>query len=636
MKHTIIYLHKNPNIFAKQLQYKKLPNNLTFEDLLSHISTDHIIPVKDLLTDDFEHLSMKALCGLPPKYKINHGTIKNLRGTILVAGEAFGIGSSREQAVSCLLYAGIRIVIAKSFGPIFEKNATHIGLLTSTNMGLVQKIRLGESISSQKFGNKKNALQKAIIRAGGLFQYLRNKPIHQRVLKHKKRAMNVYEKRFASVLGVKTVIPGDSAIIAPNLAYSYVILSGPARMAILSAYGKVQRKLSSDNIVLFEDHFALSDKPAVIQLTKNQRKFARELKLPKQNYYFGRTSEGGGSGISHRVMIESIDPRKNRFVIATDSHTPTLGALPILAMPVGSTFFAAAIAEGAIPVSVEKVMRVELTGKLPKGLTIRDVQLEIAATTNTPEGTAVIEFGGPGLDTLTFGQVTALCNMVPEVFVGAEMAVTEPFTSGIEFLQKKYGISEQEARALYGLPDEGSEYTQKILYDLSKAVPWIALPGKPTNGISLSQLKESPKIDKAYIISCTNGIDELAEAAAILKDRKIADGIQFIVIPSSRMVQDEAKHLGYLQILEKAGAIVREEISCSACIGDGPDAVQEGEIAISATNRNFHGRMGHKSANVYLAGAILTTLGALLGHIPTIEEYKQEMVRVIQNLEQLS
>lgn len=635
MKHTLIYLHKNPGTFIAQGKSKRKYTNLTFSDLLSHVSTDHIISVEDLLTDDPMLLGKRALRGLPPEYKINHGTIKNLKGTVLVAGEAFGIGSSREQAVSCLLYAGIRVVIAKSFGPIFEKNASNLGLLTSTNMRLVRKIQLAEPIPLKKFVHNKNSLQKAIIRAGGLFQYLRHIPAHHHIPKHQKRAMNIYEKRLARILRVKTVAPGDNAIITPDLAYSYVVLSGPARMAILSVYGKIKRKLPAKNIVLFEDHFALSDKPEVAKLTQNQRQFAQELGLPKKNYHFGRTHEGGGLGISHRVMIESIDPREKQVVIATDSHTPTLGALPILAMPVGSTLFAAAIAEGKIPVSVEKVMRVEFSGILPKGLTIRDVQLELAATTMVPSGTAVVEFGGSGLDTLTFGQVSALCNMVPEVFVGCEMAVTEAFKSGIDFLEEKYGIAEHEARDLYQIPDAQCKYTHVIKFDLSKTAPWIALPGKPTNGISLSQLKESPNIQKAYIVSCTNGIDELAEAAAVLKDRKVALGVDFIIIPSSRIVQEEARRLGYLQILKNAGAIVREEISCSACIGDGPDAVKEGETAISATNRNFHGRMGHKSAAVYLAGSILTSLGALLGHIPTHTEYLAHASRIVDNLEQL-
>ena len=644
----VIHLFETPDAFLAQLEERSklfLQNdgdqNLFSHkgDHLSHISTDHIIKVEDLLTDDPELLAARALRGLPAEYNINHGTIKNLKGTVLVAGKAFGVGSSREQAVSCLQYADFEAVLAESFGPIFQKNAVYLGLLTSTNLDLAPAIERGEPVPLGEFLKGKSPLQQEIIRAGGLFHYLRYVNAHPserpRIPERPKRPMNIYEKRLARVLDVETVTPGDSAIVSPDLAYSYVVLSGPARMAMVSAYGQVQRKLDQANIVLFEDHFALSNNPNVPELTANQRRFAEELGVPKENYHFGRTSEGGAPGISHRVMIEAIDPREKQIVIATDSHTPTLGALPIIAMPVGSTLLAAAIGEGAIPISVENVMRVELTGKLPKGLTIRDVQLELAATTKVPTGTAVIEFGGKGLNTLSFGQVVALCNMVPEIFVGAEMAVTEPFTAGIEFLQKKYGISEQKARELYGLPDEGSEYTEAISYDLSKAVPWIALPGKPTNGISLSQLKESPKIQKAYIVSCTNAIDELAVAAAILKDRKVADGIDFIIIPSSRTVQDEAKRLGYLDILKEAGAVVREEIACSACIGDGPDAVLEGQVAISATNRNFHGRMGHKTADVYLAGSILTTLGAMLGHIPTIEEYQQEIGRITQNLNQM-
>ena len=647
----VIFLHAHAPKFVKHREKREqllsqteiipsiLDENLDFE-LLSHVSTDHIISVAHILTDDQTLLGKRALVGLPTEYQIEHGTLHKLRGTVLAAGEAFGIGSSREQAVTCLLHAGITAVLAPSFGPIFEKNAAHAGLLTSTNINLAKKIQKGLAVPFSEFLKGKDPLLQKIIRAGGLMHYLKkissSHPI-KRKLKTKAipTPMNVWQKRLARIVGSPFIKTGDTILLPVHEAYSYVALSGPARTAMIDSYGQVKAKLKGSQIKFFEDHFAYSTKPEIAQLTQNQRQFAQELGIPKENYYKGKLEEGGGAGISHRVMLEQINPRKSQVVIATDSHTPTLGALPIIALPVGSTFFAAALAEGVIPLSVGKVLRVNFVGQLPAGLTIRDAQLELAATVKPPVRTSVVEFGGSGLDNLTFSQVAALGNMVPEVFWG-DIAVTQTFKSGVFYLQQKYNLSETQVLNLYGMPDPNCDYALIVNYDLSTASPWIALPGNPKNSLPLSHLKEHPQVQKAVIASCTNGIEELAEAAAVLYKQKIASHTKFLIIPSSKYVYELAEQKGYMKILRQAGAKVQKESVCSVCIGDGPDAIKEGEVAISATNRNFRGRMGNKKADVYLGGSILTALSALLGHIPSSHEYQKEIARITQELKFLN
>ncbi|OGK25077.1 hypothetical protein A3A46_04025 [Candidatus Roizmanbacteria bacterium RIFCSPLOWO2_01_FULL_37_13] len=635
----VVFLNNDPVRFKKQLypQFERFQNP---DKLFDGVSTDHIITVAHLLTDDLVELGDRALCGLGEEYGIENGTLRRSGGTVLVAGKDFGKGSSREQAVWALLKAGFSCVLAESFGPLFEKNAHHLGLLTSTNTRLAAQIQNGEPVSLEEFLRGKDLLYRSIIQAGGLFNYLNRinsgkyaepmigkegMPLHQ---------MNIYQKRLARAFNAATVKTGECGLLPVDVAYSYVGLSGLARAAMVTAYNCVKRVLPADRVYFFEDHFAHSTREQIPLLTGNQRSFARELGVPAENYYPGKLSDGGGSGICHRVMLDKLDSRNQQVVIATDSHTPTLGVLPIIAIPVGSTLFAAGLAEGRIPYSVAPVMRVEFTGSLPPGFSIRDVQLELTATFKPKQSGMVVEYGGGGLNTLNLDQVAALCNMVPEIFV-SEVAVTEAFEAGVKFLVDKFGMTEDEAINLYGKPDPNCEYEQVVHFDLSKVSPWVARPGSPGNAVSLAVIQEFPDLNKAFLVSCTLGLGDLIEAAAVLKGKKVSPKTQLIIIPSSRDIREKAARIGVIDMLKEAGSQVLDEIACGPCIGEGLGAVVDGEVAITASNRNYHGRMGSKNAKVYMGGAILTTLSSLLGRLPTVEEYHLEMPRIIENLKKL-
>ncbi|MDQ3098826.1 MAG: aconitase family protein [bacterium] len=635
----VISLSRDPLVLRKQL-FPDVQRSKDTCDLLDDISTDHIIRVVHLLTDNKELLGQRALCGLPDEYGMDIGVLKASNGYVLIAGERFGCGSSREHAVVALMEAGVTAVIAKSFGPTFESNAAYLGLLTSRNLDIADRIQQGNAIPLQEFLDGKTDLMQEIVRRGGLFSYLREVNagnIQERSKHHERRlsrSMNVAEKRLARALQKASVQAGDEGLLPVDVAYSYVVTSGLAKLAMISAYGGIKVSMNRENIFLFEDHFAHSERPEVEPLTTNQREFAKELEIPELNYYKGKRSEGGGSGICHRVMLDRIDPRKTKVVVATDSHTPTIGSLPILALPVGSTLFASAIAEGKIPYSVPPVLRIQFSGSLLRGSSIRDAQLELAGTVRPLQNNMIVEYGGSGIDTLSMDQVVALCNMVPEVF-NTPTAVTEPFKAGIRYLSKKLGISEDEARSLYDLPDPDCEYAQIIHYDLDKVAPWIALPGSPNNTSSLRELQHSPHIDKAFLVSCTLGLQDLTEAAAVLLGKKIVEGTQLIVIPSSDQIRQQAESKGILQILREAGASIVDESACGPCIGEGLGAVKDGETAITASNRNFPGRMGSKKAEVYMGGAIITSLASLIGHIPSMQEYNENRDRIFYNLRTL-
>jgi 3-isopropylmalate/(R)-2-methylmalate dehydratase large subunit len=217
--------------------------------------------------------------------------------------------------------------------------------------------------------------------------------------------------------------------------------------------------------------------------------------------------------------------------------------------------------------------------------------------------------------------------MVPEMF-NAETAVTESFQAGIQYLVDRYGLTEQDAKELYGKPDPDAIYDQYHEFDLSKASPWISLPGNPKNTVPLSSMTNQPKIDKAFLASCTLGLHDLEEAAFVLKNRNVHPRTRLIIIPSSENIMNQSEEKGILEILRKSGAEIVYESACGPCIGEGLGSVVDNETAISATNRNFPGRMGSKNADVYLGGTYLTALSAIYGHIPTAEEYKISMEEI--------
>lgn len=633
----VLYLTKDPESFRAQLDPSS-PQRLTPVEqlgLLDDVDTDQLIPVRHLLTDEVRLLGERVLRGLPEGFEVGEGTIRHAGALVLVAGERFGKGSSREQAVWALLGAGVGAVLAESFGPVFERNAASVGLLTSTHLELARQIQMGEPVPLQAFLEGKDGLLQKIILHGGLFGYLRalhegREPYPSIEVQGQGEPMNIWEKRLARAFGVKGVRVGDVGILPVGLAASYVGLSGLAFQAIEREYGGPKLGIDAQRVLLFEDHFAHSVRPEIPGLTDNQRRSAQVLGMPEQNYYHGRANEGGGAGIIHRVLLERINPLIHQVIMVTDSHTPTLGALPILPIPVGSTFWGAAIAEGMLPYAVSSVMRVELTGNLPPGLSIRDVQLELAGTLKVDPTVRVVEFGGSGFKRLSFDQVAALCNMIPEVF-NAETAVTESFEAGIAWLQSQWGIDRGLGETLYGEPESNASYAQVVTYNLKRAVPWIAKPGSPREAVSLANLKENPKIDRAFLVSCTLGLEDLAQAAAMLEGQQVS--ARLIVVPASKLILEQATAAGIIGILEQAGAKVVMESACGPCIGESLDSLRKGEVGITASNRNHPGRMGE--GNVYMAGPPLTTLAALQGKIPTAQAFLSEIPRMVENYNRL-
>ena len=325
------------------------------------------------------------------------------------------------------------------------------------------------------------------------------------------------------------------------------------------------------------------------------------------------------------ALISGTPAGGGDFIQATDSHTCMGGGSNALTYGVGATEYAALIHSGFTFVKVPEAIRFELTGELASGATAKDVMLHILDVYAKREDTLnrSMEFGGPGLASLSVDERATLCNMATECT--ARTGICEGDRALAEWLaERRPGMSVEEIEAGFVAPDAEAEYTGGVhLIDLGAIVPMVAKPGDPTYGATVAEVGDV-RIDIAYGGSCTAGkVDDFryyAEVcrAAVDAGRKVADGVDFYVQFGSRPVQDYARAQGWVELFEQAGVKLIDP-GCGACIGCGPGVSETGEqVSVSAINRNFSGRSGPGS--LYLASPLTVAASAFLGRIASYRE----------------
>jgi 3-isopropylmalate/(R)-2-methylmalate dehydratase large subunit len=322
------------------------------------------------------------------------------------------------------------------------------------------------------------------------------------------------------------------------------------------------------------------------------------------------TSSGGSTGICHTVVREEI-ALPGQVVLGTDSHTCSAGALNCLAYGIGNTEIACIWEHNEVAGRVPQTVRIRLTGNLPCSCTAKDVILKLAY-----EGKQsgiftgkVMEFTGAGLATLSFEEQAVLSNMAVEC--NALTAIMEPTEPMIQYLVQRRWMSREEVEKLLVYPDPDSQVESTIELDLNTVQTLVAAPGHPGNGVPLEKVR-GKHIDLAYAGSCTAGdLTSIAMYAEVLNGRKVK--VPTFIQYGSEAVRDEAKRLGFHQLLLSAGVKMIEEPGCGACINAGPGGPQKGQTAISATNRNMPGRMGEGDA--YLANPYVVAASAVRGFI---------------------
>lgn len=411
-------------------------------------------------------------------------------------------------------------------------------------------------------------------------------------------AMTMTEKIFASHAGVESVQAGQLVKCSVDLVLGNDITAPPA----IREFERIGRPVfDKEKIVLVPDHFTPNKDIKSAEQSKTVREFARQHQIT--NYF-----EVGRMGIEHVLLPEKGLVAPGQIVIGADSHTCTYGALGAFASGVGSTDMAAAMATGETWFKVPTSIRVELRGKLPKWVSGKDVILTLIGMIGV-DGARYqsLEFCGDGVAALTIADRLTIANMAIEA--GAKNGIFPVDDVTRAFLAGRVTKAYVEVAA-----DADASYERRLAIDLSTLEPVVALPHLPENVKAVSGLGEI-KIDQVVIGSCTNGrIEDLAQAADVLKGRAIHPAVRAIVIPGTQDVYLEAMKLGYLETFIQAGAVVSTP-TCGPCLGGHMGILAAGERAVATTNRNFRGRMGHVDSEVYLAGPAVAAASAILGRI---------------------
>lgn len=551
------------------------------------INTDDIIPAKRGTNDDPDHLKQYAL-----EHIIGVGEL--LKYDQIEAGDNFGCGSSREIAPIALKAAGIKKVKARSFAEIFYRN--------SINIGLPLEI-IGET--------ERNPVVEAIANEGGLMAF--NQKRRQGKVKippsiTPARPMTRVEKMLAKASGNDYVKPGEGVFAKIDLALSHDAVASSVAKVFYDNYGKTAQLWDPQRVVLVADHFIqindirLDNKAPVMY--EQMVKFAQAQGC----HLFDVVSPGEAAGICHVLLPEQGFIRPGMIIAGTDSHTCTYGALGAFSTGVGTTDMANIFAMGDMWIRVPPTLVFELSGTLPPQISAKDIILFILGKLGCGGATSkVMEFRGSIIEQLPLDERLTLANMAIECGAMCGLIAADEVTN--DYVTSRTPIGFEDAIA-----DPDAEYEAIYQFDLSHLEPQVARPPKPDQVVNITQLEEVP-ITKAFIGSCTGGkLYDLAQAAAVLKDRQVAQGVDLFVVPASMEVRQKAEELGYLAIFEKSGAQILKS-GCGACINSGKGVLDKEETGIYATNRNFKGRSGDPTAKNYLASPRTVAISAVKGKI---------------------
>ncbi|MEN9517801.1 MAG: hypothetical protein RLZZ381_389 [Cyanobacteriota bacterium] len=551
------------------------------------INTDDIIPAHRSTNPDPEHQKHYVL-----EHIIGIDTL--LQYEIIEAGSNFGCGSSREYAPIAIKAAGIKLVRARSFAEIFYRNSINIGL----TLEIIEE-------------NQENSVVKAISAAGGLTafnqQRLQNK-ITVPQSKTPSRSMTMAEKMLAKASGNDYVQPGEVVFAKVDLAMSHDAIAAPVFELFRVNFGEDTQIWDVSKVILVADHFIqvndIRDDPQAIKLYQNMVDFAHQYGCK----LFDLVSPGEASGICHVLLPEQGLIGPGMIIAGTDSHSCTYGAFGSFSTGVGTTDMANILATGDMWLRVPSTILFELSGMLPEGISAKDIMLFILGKIGCQGAIGkVLEFRGSIIEQLSIDERMTLSNMAVEC--GAMCGLIVPDAITAEYLQDK---NMSDYTPIVG--DQDAAYDSVYQFDLSNLEPQIACPPKPDNVVNLSELPDTP-ITLAFIGSCTGGkLTDLAQAAAVLKDRQVSPQVQMYVVPASQQICQQAEALGYFDIFTQAGVQILKS-GCGACINSGKGVLGKQETGIYATNRNFTGRTGDPTGKNYLASPRIVSISAVNGKI---------------------
>ena len=645
----ILYLTEDPGSLERQLRGEAVDVDPERDALVNNISTDELTPGWVCYYYD-ETLARYCLVGLRGGV-IQRDGIKNGGFGVIVSGRSKGCGSSRETAPYSEREAGVRLVVARSIEKIYGQNCQNIGLLTTTDFGVLDRVRRGEDIPIAEFTKGLDPISAAVVEYGGLFTYNRARLAGETTppaVTTAPRPMTLCEKIIAAhaivdaktgAIGVPAVKPGDALFVRTDVRFSHEYVTAMADSLFREGAGADAVVAEPESVFAFRDHLTFLDqimpeahvklglREQAASLATVQETFTKRhgIKLYGEVVRDGKTV--GSEAICHNKVIEEL-ALPGQVVAGTDSHTCMGGAIGCFAFGVGSTDMANAWLTRDIRVAVPHTARFNLHGTLRAGVTAKDVMLYLLSQPFWKSGEGigkVLEFAGEGVRAMPLDERATLTNMAVEA--GGFTGIVEADEVIVDYLVAQRGLAADDVRARIVKADAGAEYFATFDVDLGAREPMVATPGDPRNGVPLRTLAEATggdvKIDIAYGGSCTGGkkvdMDLYASvlSRAVAKGQRVADGVQLFIQFGSQDIRRYAEQKGYIEIFTKAGAELVDP-SCGACIKAGPGvSTRADQVTVSAINRNFPGRSG--PGHVYLASPLVVAASAIAGKIVSPE-----------------
>ncbi|HMG34427.1 MAG TPA: aconitase family protein [Blastocatellia bacterium] len=641
LKGRILFLAEEASIVRSQLEGNDL-DPATVPALRNDISTDEITPAYicyhfDEKLGDFVYIGLK--CG--DEFPIKQGDVKRGGFVCSVSGKRRGKGSSREQSPYAEMAAGIRLVIAENIERIYRQNCQNLGLLTSTNFDLIERVADGQEIELEEFTRGEDEITRQIIEYGGLFAFnvarLQGE-VSIPPITTAQRPMTLAEKIFAKhfvtdlskdEVGVRAVRPGDAGFVRTDIRFSHEYVTPMAAIFYEQMVGEREPVNDPASIFFFQDHLTFLDEvmpperkamgllDLAHELVRKQEAFANKQGI---RLHGALTDRKGSEAICHSLILQDY-ALPGEIIIGSDSHTPHAGAIGAVAFGVGTTDVFNSWITRDVRVKVPEQVRIRVLGQRPDNVTAKDFMLEILRTDFVRNGGAIgriIEYCGDAVSALSIDERATMTNMAAEV--GGFTGIVGADEKTVEFLEAR-GLSRQRAEALCFemQSDVDAEYALTIDIDASRLRPMIATPGDPGYGMFVDELEEPVKVDIAYGGSCTAGkkedmdmyarvfLDALARGQRVHPDTRCY--IQF----GSQEVRQYCEQKGYIEVFNRVGAQIIEP-SCGACINAGPGvSTLKTQVVISAQNRNFPGRSG--PGQMYLASPYTVAASAIAGHI---------------------
>src|SRR5271169_206258 len=507
----ILFLTEDPELIKRQLAGEDLPWDTQHPErnpkLRDDISTDEITPAHicfffDETLGEFPYTGLKCGNELP----IKRGDVKRGGFVCAVSGKRRGKGSSREQSPYAEMSAGIKLVIAENIERIYKQNCQNLGVLTSTDFGMIDKVRRGEEIPLREFTEGEDEITRQVIEYGGLFPFnvarLQGK-VFLPPIEAKPRAMTLAEKIFAahmisagtgrSPVTTRFVQPGDTGFTSVDLRFSHEYVTPMASIFYEQYVGKDVPVNDASSIRIFRDHLTFLDE--VISEEKKKLgllDLAAQLKLKQQEFaqrqgirLHGELADRKGSeGICHSIVLESY-ALPGQLNVGSDSHTPHVGAIGCMAFGIGTTDVFNSWITKDVRVRVPESVKIVIRGRKHPNVTAKDFILKILSLDYVRHGKAlakVMEYAGEAIEELSVDERATMTNMAAEI--GGFTGIVAPDEKVVEFLMERRGMRRADAeKMIAGLSsDDDAEYAQVIELDAAEITPMVATPGDPGNG----------------------------------------------------------------------------------------------------------------------------------------------------------